>query len=90
MGNKKTNPRRQPATMADINRAKTAATTEAMRRMLYLMLYILIDKHQAPREDIMQFAEEFNYYADSIKQGYITWKDIEHVVKEEYEVCIPW
>lgn len=90
MGNKKTNPRRQPATMADINRAKTAATIEAMRRMLYLMLYILIDKHQAPREDIKQFAEEFNYYADSIKQGYITWKDIEHVVKEEYEVCIPW
>lgn len=58
--------------------------------MIYLMLYILIDKHQAPREDIKQFAEEFNYYADSIKQGYITWKDIEHVVKEEYEVCIPW
>ena len=90
MGNKKTNPRRQPATMADINRAKTTATIDAMRRMLYLMLYILIDKHQAPREDIMQLAEEFNYYADSVKNRYITWKDIEHVVKEEYEVRIPW
>lgn len=90
MGNKKTNPRRQPATMADINRAKTAATTEAMRRMIYLMLYVLIDKHQAPREDIKQFAEEINYYADSVKNRYITWKDIEHVVKEEYEVYLPW
>lgn len=90
MSSKKPNPRKRPATQADINRAKNEATTEAMRRMLYLMLYILIDKHQAPREDIKQFAEEFNYYADSIKQGYITWKDIEHVVKEEYEVCIPW
>jgi len=76
--------------MADINRAKTAATTEAMRRMIYLMLYVLIDKHQAPREDIKQFAEEINYYADSVKNRYITWKDIEHVVKEEYEVYLPW
>ena len=90
MGNKKTNPRRQPATMADIERAKNAATIEAMRRVIYLMLYILIDKHEAPREDIKQLADEFNYYADSVKQGYITWKDIEHVVKEEYEVRIPW
>ena len=90
MGNKKTNPRRQPSTMADVNRAKKAATTEAMRRMIYLMLYVLIDKHQAPREDIRQFAEEINYYADSVKNRYITWKDIEHVVKEEYEVYLPW
>ena len=90
MGSKKPNPRKRPATMADINRAKTAATIEAMRRMLYLVLYILIDKHQAPREDIKQFAEEINYYADSVKNRYITWKDIEHVVKEEYEVYLPW
>jgi hypothetical protein len=76
--------------MADVNRAKKAATTEAMRRMIYLMLYVLIDKHQAPREDIRQFAEEINYYADSVKNRYITWKDIEHVVKEEYEVYLPW
>ena len=58
--------------------------------MIYLMLYVLIDKHQAPREDIRQFAEEINYYADSVKNRYITWKDIEHVVKEEYEVYLPW
>ena len=87
---KKTNPRRQPVTMADVERAKTKATEEALRRMIYLVLYILIDKHQAPAEDISQLADEVNYYADSIRQGYVTWKDIERVVRDEYHVQLPW
>ncbi len=87
---KKTNPRRKPATMADVERAKLTATEEALRRMLYLVLYILIDKHDAPREDIAQLAEEVNYCADSICKGYITWKDIERVVRDEFHVRIPW
>lgn len=87
---KKVNPRRRPATMADVNKAKQDATQEALRRLLYLVLYILIDKHDAPREDIQQLAKEVNYYADSIAQGYVTWKDIERVVVEEYGVYLPW
>lgn len=63
---KKTNPRRRPATQADIKKAKQEAASEALRRMIYLMLYILIDKHDAPGEDIRKLAEEVNYYADSI------------------------
>lgn len=90
MKKKKVNPRRVPATQADIERAKNQATSDAIRRIVYLMLYILIDKHDAPKEDIKQFAEEVNYYADSITQGYITWKDVERVVRDEYEVKLPW
>ena len=55
-----------------------------------MVLYILIDKHDAPKEDIQQLAAEVNYYADSISQGYITWKDVERVVRDEYEVELPW
>lgn len=87
---KKINPRRRPATQADVNRAKQEATQEALRRLLYLMLYILIDKHDAPREDIQQLAGEVDYYAESVTQGYVTWKDIERVVVEEYGVTVPW
>lgn len=87
---KRTNPRKQPVTMADVERAKSTATDEALRRMIYLVLFILIDKHDAPREDIAQLAEEVNYYADSITQGYITWKDIERVVRDEFSVRLPW
>ena len=87
---KKVNPRRKPATQADVEKAKNQATSDAIRRILYLVLYILIDKHDAPKEDIQQLAAEVNYYADSISQGYITWKDVERVVRDEYEVELPW
>lgn len=76
--------------MADLNKAKSKATTDAMRRIIYLMLYILIDKHNAPEEDILQLAEEFDYYSDSISSGYISWRDVEQVVVEEYGVEVPW
>ena len=87
---KKVNPRRKPATHADVEKAKSQASSEAIRKILYLVLYILIDKHDAPREDIHQLADEVNYYADSISRGYITWKDVERVVRDEYEVQLPW
>lgn len=87
---KKVNPRRVPATKADIEKAKKDATQGALRKLLYLMLYILIDKHNAPKEDIHQLAAEVNYYADSISKGYITWKDVERVVRDEYDVTLPW
>lgn len=86
----KVNPRKKPATMADVNRAKNQATTEAMHRTLLLMLFVLIDKHDAPFEDIQQLAKEVNYYADSIGRGYVKWADIERVVEHEYEVILPW
>lgn len=57
---KKVNPNRRPATHADVNRAKKQATQTAMRRLLYIVLFILIDKHGAPEEDIHQLAAEIN------------------------------
>lgn len=90
MKKKRVNPHRKPVTQADVNRAKNEATNEAIKRICYLMLYILIEKHNAPYEDIQQLAEEVNYYADSITRGYVSWKDIEHVVVDEYDVRLPW
>ena len=87
---KKVNPRRKPANGSDVERAKRNATNEAIKRILYLILYILIEKHEAPYEDIQQLASEVNYYADSITKGYVSWKDIERVVIEEYKVSLPW
>jgi hypothetical protein len=87
---KKVNPRKKPVSQADVNKAKKQATEDAMRQILYLILYILIEKHEAPKEDIHQLAAEVNYYADSIDKGYITWKDVERVVRDEYKVFLPW
>lgn len=83
---KKTNPRRRPATEADVKRAKAQATDEAMRTILYMVLYVLVDKHDATPEEIAQIAAEVNYVADSINKGYLRWEDIMHMLEDEYNV----
>ena len=85
---KKKNPNKKHATEADVIKAKRQATSEAMERILMLVLYVLVDKHDAPKEDIQQLAEEVNYMADSVSKGYVSWRDIEHVLLEEYEIEI--
>ena len=90
MKNKKVNPRKRPATGEDVEKAKKYATNEAIKRILYLVLYVLIEKHDAPYDDIQQLAQEINYYADSITRGYVSGKDIERVVVDEYKVSLPW
>lgn len=85
---KKTNPRRVPVrvTEADIRRIKAEATSAAMKKAILLMLYVLVDKHDASKEDLNQFAGEINYAADSVKSGFVNWNDIEKVLLDEYEI----
>lgn len=85
---KRVNPRHRPVNAADVKRAKNAATEEAMRRVILMFLYVLVDKHNAPKEDIQQVAKELNYLADSIGKGYVKWPDIERVLLDEYDVEI--
>ena len=81
---KKINPRRRPATLADVKRAKDKATDDAIKLVVYMVMYVLIDKHGAPKEDIQQLGEEINYVADSIAKGYIKCEDIRRMLEEEY------
>lgn len=83
---KKTNPRRKPVTLADINRAKNKAMDFALEHALLMILYNLVYRHDAPKEDIQQLAKEVNATAELIRDGYITWADIRHTLIEEYEI----
>lgn len=46
------------------------------------MLYVLIDKHDAPMDDVQQLASELNHAAACVVEGYITWADISQMLKE--------
>lgn len=87
---RRVNPNRRPVQMteAKLRKLKETATDEAMLRALRLVLYTLIDKHDAPKEDIQQLAGEINYVADSVCRGYLKWEDIDRVLDEEYELQI--
>lgn len=81
----KVNPRRVPRTQKDVDAAFDRGVTEGLNRGIELMLYVLIDKHAAPMDDVQQLATELNHAAECVAEGYVTWSDIRWILKE-YDV----
>lgn len=79
------NPRRIPRTQRDVDAAYDAGIAEGLNRGIELMLYVLIDKHAAPMEDVQQLARELNHAAECVAESYITWPDIRQMLRE-YDV----
>jgi hypothetical protein len=77
-----TNPRRIPRTQADVDKAYSNGILEGLNRGIDLMLYVVIDKHDAPMDDVQQLAGELNHAAQCVAEGYITWADIRQMLKE--------
>lgn len=78
----KVNPRRVPRTEADVAAAYTKGVAEGLNRGIELMLYVLIDKHDAPMEDVQQLAAELNHAAECVAEGYVTWAGVRRMLKE--------
>lgn len=78
----RTNPRRIPRTQADVDKARSEGITEGLNRGIDLMLYVVIDKHDAPMDDVQQLAGELNHAAQCVAEGYVTWADIRQMLKE--------
>lgn len=82
---RKVNPRRVPRTQRDVDDAYNEGISEGLHRGIELMLYVLIDKHDAPMEDVQQLAQELTHAAECVVEGYVTWADIGQMLKE-YDV----
>lgn len=81
----KVNPRRVPRTQKDVDAAFDRGVAEGLNRGVELMLYVLIDKHAAPMDDVQRLAQELNHAAECVVEGYVTWSDIRRILKE-YDV----
>mgnify|MGYP007057712054 CR=1 FL=1 len=84
----KTNPRRIPRTQADVDRAKELGRTEGINGALTIMLYTLKDKFGSDDADLKEFADAFNYTVDGINKGYVSEKDLQSVIKDEYDTTV--
>lgn len=80
----KTNPKRIPRTEADCRKAYDKGLLDGSVGALTIMLYCLKDKFGADDDQLHEFADAFNYIADSMAKGYITQADLKTVVREEY------
>lgn len=80
---RKTNPRRRPANMADVERAKQEAQAEAISYAMTIFFSVLCDKHAATDAELRQFRDEANYLSESIVQGYVSLADLRHTLRTE-------
>ena len=92
---KKTNPRRIPASQADINKvrrelkqAKTEVTGDAVSLAISMFLTVLCDKFGYDAESLQAVWAEVNNLSDSVVKGYVNVEDLKQVLREEYGIEI--
>ena len=81
---RKVNPRRRPATQADVKAAFTDGIDLGVKQAIKMCLYILADKHNAPAEDVQQFNQELAWLAAAIADGRISWSFVDKVLAENH------
>lgn len=84
----KTNPRRRPATMADVERAKRAAQADAVRTAWAIFFTVLRDKEQATVDDLKRVWGEVEDLSDSIARGYVNVTDLRDALRREANITI--
>lgn len=85
---KKVNPRRRPATGADVQRAKEAAIREAVVYAWAIVFTVLLDKESATPEILQRVWREVEYLSDSVSEGRVSVADLIHTLREEYGVYL--
>lgn len=83
---KKINPRRKPATQADVNKAKKTATDEAVVLAWSILFTVLRDKEGMGIDDLKRIWKEVDDLSDSVVKGYVSVADLRNVLKEELGV----
>ena len=84
----KVNPRRRPATMADVNRAVEQATNDALTASAAIFLTVLCDKENADAEIVQRVWQEMQALSQSIIDGYVSVADLKNTLSNEYGVDI--
>lgn len=81
----KTNPRRQPATQADVDRAWKDGMLKGIDNAIIIFLSVLVDKFNGA-DHIADVWQEINKLSEEIKEGRVSFADLKTVLKEEYGI----
>ena len=79
---KRVNPRRRPATQADVNKAKKEAMDIAITFAWAILFTALRDKEGFEYIRLRRVWDEVNYISDSIDKGYINIDDLIEELRE--------
>ena len=83
----KLNPRKRPASEADIRRAEAKAVDQAVTMVSAIFLTVIVDKFDG-RDWVPEIWKEVEKLSAEIKEGRISVGDLKHVLKEEYDIYL--
>lgn len=85
---KRINPRRKPATQADVKKAKLEAAHEATSLAMALIFTALLDGGHLEPEELFAAWKRVQYLTDSVDKGYVNIFELRKVLREEYRIEI--
>lgn len=85
MANKRPNPRRIPATQADVNKAREEGRHEGYLKLLTLFLWVWCEDFGASDDDVRRMGERIKFYAEEVASGRLRWKDIKEAMADEHD-----
>ena len=83
---KKVNPRRRPVSQADVDRAKSAASDQAVHLVLAIMLTVLKDKFDFDNDQIVSVWNAVNKLSEEVAEKRVSKRDLVTVLSEEYNI----
>jgi hypothetical protein len=89
-GKKKVNPRRRPATEADVKRAKASASDEAVKLAIAIFLTVLCDDFNFDKDQLKLAWERMDKLSEEIKEHRVSAWDLVEVLREEYGIDLMW
>lgn len=88
MAKRKVNPRKKPATQADIIKAKKEAQQKAIDYAWAIFFTVMIDKEGYGRKRLNRIWKEVCDLSDSIAKGYVSVNDLMQVLDEEMGIVL--
>ena len=83
----KTNPKKRPATEADVRRAKAQAVNDAVRMTSAIFLTVLCDKFGGA-DYISDIWNAVNKLSEEIKEKRVSVPDLIRTLNEEYDILV--
>lgn len=88
MAKRKVNPRKRPATQADIIKAKKEAQNKAIDYAWAIFFTVMIDKEGYGKKRLNRIWKEVCDLSDSITKGYVSVNDLMQVLDEEMGIVL--
>ena len=85
---KKVNPRRRPATQADVRKAKKEAQMLAIDACWAILFSVMRDKEGYGTKRLRRLWDEVNYLSESVSSGRVNIRDLAETLRDEAGITL--